>query len=79
MLALLELGGWEGASVILSSFKDRAEGGRGEDGDVAGVGGCRGGRVAVTECFGGGGTLSKPPGVYIIFYGYGGTNKSQFH
>lgn len=27
MEALLELGGWEGAAVILSSFKDGAEGG----------------------------------------------------
>lgn len=39
------------------------------------------GRVCVflCVCVGGGGTQSKPMGVYIMFYGYGGTHKSLFH
>lgn len=54
--------------------------------------GCRGGgrggwrdAAAFTgeqkECVsvGGGETLSKPMGVYIMLYGYAGTHKSLFH
>lgn len=35
--------------------------------------------VCLCVCVGGGGTLSKPMGVYIMFYGYEGTHKSRFH
>lgn len=35
--------------------------------------------VCFCVCVGGGGTLSKPMGVYIMFYGYEGTHKSLFH
>lgn len=35
--------------------------------------------VFLCVCAGGGGALSKPMGVYIMFYGYGGMHKSQFH
>lgn len=37
------------------------------------------GCVFLCVCVGGGGTLSKPMGVYIMFYGYEGTHKSLFH
>lgn len=35
--------------------------------------------VCFCVCVGGGGALSKPMGVYIMFYGYEGTHKSLFH
>lgn len=58
----------------------------------AGWMGCRGGggvdgciaftgeqEKCVCVCRGGGGALSKPMGVYIMFYGYKGTRESPFH
>lgn len=37
--------------------------------------------VCISACVraGGGEALSKPMGVYIMFYGYEGMHKSQFH